>query len=285
MNAVINAENVYSHYGNFNVLEDINFSITQGQIVGLIGPNGAGKTTLLKAILGLTHYAGDLSVLGYTPYRDQAKMLQRLCFIADVAILPRWMEVNQAIDFVAAVHPRFNREKALQFIANTDIQRNGKINHLSKGMIVQLHLSLIMAIDADILILDEPTLGLDILSRKEFYRSLLNDYYNEERTIIITTHQVEEVEHILTDMILLDHGKIKLQCSLENMEQRFLAVDVSADQADKLRTLNPLYEEPRLGQIRFLFDNVPAEQLQTFANPVKPSISDIFVAVVKGQNA
>lgn len=279
---VIEAKNVNKKYGAFYALKDIEFNVKRGQIIGLIGPNGAGKTTLLKSILGLTDYAGDLNVLGLHPHKARVKLMQRMCFIADVAILPRWLKVSNAIEFVKGVHPRFDEEKARSFLAKTDIGLDRKVKELSKGMVVQLHLALVMAIDVEILVLDEPTLGLDILYRSEFYQTILNDYYTEDRTIIITTHQVEEVEGILTDLLIINHGKLILKSSMEDVADRFVQVSAMPEQVDTLNRLKPVFQRKDIGRVKFIFENQDRSQLKQYGEISTPSVSDIFVALVKG---
>ena len=279
---IIKAKDVSKSYGNVKALDNVNFTVQRGQILGLLGPNGAGKTTLLEAILGLTTYHGQLSVFDLDPKKNRTKLMERMCFIADVAILPEWLEVSKALDFVEGVHPKFDREKALEFLKTTEIPLNKTIGTLSKGMIVQLHLALVMAIDVDILVLDEPTLGLDIIYRKSFYQALLNDYYDEQRTIIVTTHQIEEIEGLLTDLIMMNHGKVMLHDSMENLMKTFLMVTVRSDQADEVRALKPLLETRRLNEIQFLFQGQSAEALEKYGKISMPSVSDIFLAKVKG---
>jgi ABC-2 type transport system ATP-binding protein len=279
---IIKAKDVSKSYGNVKALDNVNFTVQRGQILGLLGPNGAGKTTLLEAILGLTTYHGQLSVFDLDPKKNRTKLMERMCFIADVAILPEWLEVSKALDFVEGVHPKFDREKALEFLKTTEIPLNKTIGTLSKGMIVQLHLALVMAIDVDILVLDEPTLGLDIIYRKSFYQALLNDYYDEQRTIIVTTHQIEEIEGLLTDLIMMNHGKVILHDSMENLMKTFLMVTVRSDQADEVRALKPLLETRRLNEIQFLFQGQSAEALEKYGKISMPSVSDIFLAKVKG---
>ena len=258
----------------------MSFAIKPGSIVGLIGPNGAGKTTLLKAIFGLTPYQGELVVNGLSPTRQHVALMHQMCFIADVATLPRWMKVSQAIDFVEGVHPKFQREKAMGFLNKTSIPLDKRIKELSKGMTVQLHLALVMAIDVNLLILDEPTLGLDILYRKKFYDSLLNDYYNEHKTIVITTHQVEEVEAILTDLIIIDKGSIKLDISTDDYRDQFSEVLVTtADQA-AIEALKPIYSCKQLSGMRYIFRHVDKQQLQQWGEVTVPSVGDVFLAMV-----
>ena len=285
MSAVITANGLTKRYKTSLALDNASFQIEPGRIVGLIGPNGAGKTTALKAILGLTDFSGELNVLGFDPRKQRDKLMGEVCFIADVAVLPRWIKVSQAIDFVANVHPRFNRAKCEAFLARTKLQPNQRVRQMSKGMIVQLHLALVMAIDAKLLILDEPTLGLDILYRKQFYQNLLEDYFDENKTIIVTTHQVEEVEHILTDLMFIRDGKIVLDADMEAVGERFIEVMVGADQADAARALKPLDERQVFGKSIFLFDGVERAQLEVLGETRRPSISDLFVATMKGTYA
>jgi ABC-2 type transport system ATP-binding protein len=285
MSAVISASGLSKQYKTTLALDKVSFQIEPGRIVGLIGPNGAGKTTALKAILGLTEFTGELNVLGFDPRRQRDQLMGEVCFIADVAVLPRWIKVSQAVDFVAHVHPRFDRAKCEAFLARTKLQPNQRVRQLSKGMIVQLHLALVMAIDARLLILDEPTLGLDILYRKQFYQSLLEDYFDENKTIIVTTHQVEEVEHILTDLMFIRDGKIVLDADMDAIGERFIEVMVNAPQADAARALKPLDERQVFGKCIFLFDGVARAQLEALGETRRPSISDLFVATMKGTYA
>jgi ABC-2 type transport system ATP-binding protein len=282
---VIRARGLTKRYGSVKALDGIDFEIEPGRIVGLIGPNGAGKTTALKAILGLTDYEGELSVLGFDPRSQRAQLMEQVCFIADVAVLPRWIRVREAIQFVAGVHPRFSREKCEAFLARTKVQPGMRVRELSKGMIVQLHLALVMAIDARLLVLDEPTLGLDILYRKAFYESLLSDYFDEQKTILVTTHQVEEVEHILTDLLFIRDGRIALGATMEDIAQRYAEVMVNPDKADAARALRPISERQVFGKSIFLFDGVDRERLATLGELHKPSIADLFVATMKGTYA
>jgi ABC-2 type transport system ATP-binding protein len=285
MTAVIQARNLSKRFGTTAALDDVAFSIESGRIVGLIGPNGAGKTTALKAILGLTDFQGELSVLGLDPRKQRHELMQHVCFIADVAVLPRWLRVSEAIDFVAGVHPRFSREKCEQFLSRTKLKPRMRVREMSKGMIVQLHLALVMAIDARLLVLDEPTLGLDILYRKEFYQSLLNDYFDEQKTIIITTHQVEEIEHILTDLMFIRDGKIILDASMDAVADRFTEVMVNPDKAAAARALQPLGERQIFGKSIFLFDGTEKPRLAELGETRQPSIADLFVATMKGTYA
>jgi ABC-2 type transport system ATP-binding protein len=282
VNTVIDAQNLSKTFGQTKALDHASFTVQSGQIVGLIGPNGAGKTTAIKAILGLTDFEGSLSVLGLNPRTQRHELMQQVSFIADVAVLPRWIKVSEAIDYVEGVHPRFSRALCEQFLSRTKIKPAMKVKTLSKGMVTQLHLSLVMAIDAKLLVLDEPTLGLDIIYRKEFYQSLLNDYFDHEKTIVITTHQIEEVEHILTDLIFVKDGRIALTSSIEAAHQRFIEVMVAPDQRDHALALSPINERQVFGKSIMLFDNVAAEHLAVLGELHKPSLADIFVATMKG---
>ena len=285
MNAIVHARGLRKRYGNTVALDSVDFEIEAGRIVGLIGPNGAGKTTALKAILGLTGFEGELSVLGFDPRRQRAQLMEQVCFIADVAVLPRWLRVREAIEFVAGVHPRFSREKCLAFLAHTKISQGMRVRELSKGMIVQLHLALVMAIDARLLVLDEPTLGLDILYRKSFYESLLSDYFDEQKTIIVTTHQVEEVEHILTDLMFIRNGKLVLAATMDEVGDRYAEVMVNPDKAEIARALKPLNERQVFGKSIFLFDGTEKPRLAELGETRQPSIADLFVATMKGTYA
>ncbi len=276
----IEARGLRKTFGSTVALDGIDLRVEEGRILGLIGPNGAGKTTALNAILGLTNYQGELKVLGRDPWNARDQLMRDVSFIADVAVLPRWMRVSSAFDYVAGVHPRFNRAKAEGFLSKTVIKRTSKIRELSKGMVAQLHLALVMAIDAKLLILDEPTLGLDILYRKQFYDSLLNDYFNGSRTIIVTTHQVEEIQDVLTDLMFINRGRIVLECSMEQFESRYLEVMVSPEHVDTARTLNPIHERPVFGRSVMLFDQVNRDQIAGFGEVRRPSIADVFVAVM-----
>jgi ABC-2 type transport system ATP-binding protein len=278
--ACIEARGLRKAFGTTVALDSIDLRVEEGCILGLIGPNGAGKTTALNAILGLIPYQGELRVLGRDPWSDRGALMRDVCFIADVAILPRWMRVSQALDYVAGVHPRFDRAKAQGFLAKTTIPRASKISQLSKGMVVQLHLALVMAIDAKLLVLDEPTLGLDILYRKQFYDSLLNDYFDRSRTIVVTTHQVEEVQHVLTDLMIIDRGRIVFGCSMEEFESRYCEVTVNPDQVAAARALKPMHERQILGRSILLFDGADRKQLAAFGDVRTPGIADLFVAVL-----
>jgi ABC-2 type transport system ATP-binding protein len=285
MTAVVHARGLSKRYGMTVALDNVNLDIEPGRIVGLVGPNGAGKTTALKAILGLAEFDGELSVLGLDPRAQRTALMEQVCFIADVAVLPRWLRVSEAVDFVGGVHPRFSREKCQAFLARTKIQPTQRVRELSKGMIVQLHLALVMAIDAKLLVLDEPTLGLDILYRKEFYQTLIGDYFDEQKTILVTTHQIEEVENILTDLLFIRDGKIVLNATMDQVGERFAEVMVNPDKADAARSLKPLYERQIFGKSIFLFDGVDRARLAELGELHKPSIADLFVATMKGTYA
>lgn len=283
---VIRAHGLTKRYKATRALDNAEFEVRSGRIVGLIGPNGAGKTTALKAILGLTDVEGELSVLGMDPRRERPQLMRDVCFIADVATLPRWIRVDEAIDFVAGVHPRFDRAKCERFLARTKLGAKQRVREMSKGMIVQLHLAIVMAIDARLLVLDEPTLGLDILYRKQFYQSLLEDYFDESKTILITTHQVEEVENILTDLLFIRDGKIVLDTTMDEMGARFTEVLVSPERVDAARALNPIDERSAVfGKTIFLFDGADPERLAQLGEAHRPSVSDLFVATMKGTYA
>jgi len=281
--ATVQAQGLRKAFGNNIALDGVNFTIGEGRIVGLIGPNGAGKTTALKAMLGLTPYEGDLKVLGRDPYRERHRLMQDVCFIADVAVLPPWLRVANALDYVEGVHPRFDRAKAEAFLAKTSIKRSSRVKELSKGMITQLHLALVMAIDARLLVLDEPTLGLDIIFRKQFYDSLLNDYFDSSRTIIVTTHQVEEIQHVLTDLMFINGGRIVLDTSMEDFETRYIEVMVRPEHVAAARALKPIHERVVFGRSVMLFDRADRAQLAGFGDTRTPSIADLFVAMLGGQ--
>jgi ABC-2 type transport system ATP-binding protein len=285
MSAVISAKGLTKRYGKRTAVAGIDFEIPAGRIVGLIGPNGSGKTTTLKAALGLVPFEGELSVLGFDPRTQRDDLMQDVCFIADVAILPRWLRVKDAIDFVAGVHPRFNREKAERYIAATSLKPSMKVKEMSKGMIVQLHLALVMAIDAKLLVLDEPTLGLDIIYRKQFYQNLLEDYFDEHKTIVITTHQVEEVEHILTDLMFIREGRIVLASSMEEIGERYIEVMVSHDKVSAANALQPIDRRTVFGKSVMLFEGVSRQQLAALGEIRSPSVADLFVATMKGTYA
>ncbi len=280
--ACIDARRLRKAYGATVALDNVNLKVEEGRILGVIGPNGAGKSTALGAILGLLPYEGDLKVLGRDPWTERDRLMGDVCFIADVAVLPRWMRVSQALDYVAGVHPRFDRAKAESFLAKTDIKHSSRVRELSKGMVTQLHLALVMAIDAKLLVLDEPTLGLDIIYRKSFYDTLLNDYFDKSRTIVVTTHQVEEIQHILTDVVFIDHGRIVLETSMEDFEGRYLEVMVGPERLEEARGLKPINERQVFGRSILLFDNVERAKLAAFGEVRTPSIADLFVAVIGG---
>ena len=285
MTSLVSARNVAKHYGAVRAVDDVSFDIEKGCITGLIGPNGAGKTTLLKAVLGLTDCKGSLSVLGLDPFRQRKELMQNICFIADVAVLPRWIRVYQLLDFVEAVHRNFSRKRAEDLLANTKIPPKAKVRELSKGMVTQLHLSIITAIDAKLLILDEPTLGLDIIFRKDFYGNLLEDYFNEERTILITTHQVEEIENLLTDIMFINDGRIVLDASMDALPEQYVELLASGENADDARKLNPIYERDVFGKKVLTFEGISREQLTGLGELRTPDIADLFVAKVKGATA
>ncbi|MDX1403510.1 MAG: ABC transporter ATP-binding protein [Woeseiaceae bacterium] len=285
MTSVVSARNVSKHYGDVRAVDDVSFEIEEGCITGLIGPNGAGKTTLLKSILGLTDCKGELSVLGLDPFRQRRELMQKICFIADVAVLPRWIRVHQLLDFVESVHGNFSRQKANELLARTKIPRKAKVRELSKGMVTQLHLSIIIAIDARLLVLDEPTLGLDILFRKEFYSNLLSDYFDEGRTIIITTHQVEEIENLLTDVMFIDNGRIVLDASMEALPGQYIELLANNENAERARQFKPIFERDLFGRKVLTFEGVNREQLDGLGELRTPDIADLFVAKVKGAAA
>jgi ABC-2 type transport system ATP-binding protein len=284
---VIEARGLRKTFGTTIALDNVDLHIDEGRIVGLIGPNGAGKSTALNAILGLSTYQGQLTVLGRDPWTERDQLMRDVCFIADVAVLPRWMRVSQAVEYVAGVHPRFDRAKAEGFLGKTDIRHASKIRELSKGMVTQLHLALVMAIDAKLLVLDEPTLGLDILYRKQFYDSLLGDYFDRSRTIVVTTHQVEDIEHVITDLMFINRGRIVLSCSMDEFESRYLEVTVLPEHLTMAKALKPIRERQVLGRTTLLFDSaankVERQQLVEFGDVRTPSISDLFVAVIGNQ--
>ncbi|MGS1078920.1 ABC transporter ATP-binding protein [Pseudoxanthomonas beigongshangi] len=285
-NTVVSAHGLRKAYRSKLALDNTSFQIEAGKIIGLIGPNGAGKTTALKAILGLTPFEGDLKVLGLDPRKQRGQLMNDVCFIADVAVLPRWMRVREAIDFVAGVHPRFDRAKCERFLANTQLRPDLRVREMSKGMIVQLHLALVMAIDARLLVLDEPTLGLDILYRKQFYQRLLEDYFDEQKTIIVTTHQVEEIEHILTDVMFIRDGRIVLTAQMDEVAERYTELLVSSDKADLARSLNPIDERGLpFGKTVLLYDGVDRGRLSELGETRNPGLADLFVAIMKGTYA
>ena len=281
--ATIEAHGLRKTFGTTVALDNVDLRVERGRILGLIGPNGAGKTTALNAILGLTSYEGALRVLGRDPWSAREQLMRDVSFIADVAVLPRWIRVSQLLDYVSGVHPKFDRAKAEEFLARTEIKRTSKVRQLSKGMVAQLHLAIVMAIDAKLLVLDEPTLGLDILYRKQFYDSLLNDYFDGDRTIVVTTHQVEEVQDVLTDLMFINHGRIVLECSMEEFESRYAEVMVHPDHVEGARSLKPMQERQVFGRSVMLFENVDRGQLAAIGDVRRPSIADLFVAVMSNK--
>jgi len=285
--ACIEARGLRKSFGGTVALDGINLRVEDGRILGLIGPNGAGKTTALNAILGLTPYQGELRVLGRDPWMERDHLMRDVSFIADVAVLPRWLRVSQALDYLAGVHPRFDRTKAEGFLVKTSIRHDSKIKTLSKGMVTQLHLALVMAIEAKLLVLDEPTLGLDILFRKQFYDSLLNDYFDRNRTIVMTTHQVEEIQNVLTDVMFMDRGRIVFNCSMEEVESRYVEVMVHPEHLAAARASKPIDERQVFGRSILLFDLKPSpgrrQQLAAFGEARTPSIADLFLAIVGNQ--
>ncbi len=285
MSPLIKAQGLSKSYGSLKALDNVDFSINAGRIVGLIGPNGAGKTTAIKTLLGLTNFDGDLNVCGLDPRSQRSKLMQQVSFIADVAVLPGWMKASEALDFVEGVHPAFNRQRALEMLALTKIPENKKIKKLSKGMITQLHLALVLAIDAKVLVLDEPTLGLDILYRKAFYDHLLNDYFDEDRTIVITTHQVDEIEYLLTDLLFINEGKIVLDIAMDEIGEQYLEVMVDPDHLEQARSINPLTEREVFGRHLFLFENTERDTLASLGEIQVPKVTDLFVAKMKGDKA
>jgi ABC-2 type transport system ATP-binding protein len=282
MTSLISAKNVSKLFGKTRAVDNVSFEIDKGRIAGLIGPNGAGKTTLLKAVLGLTDCQGQLSVLGLDPFRQRKELMQNICFIADVAVLPRWIRVAQLLDFVQAIHPRFSRGKAEELLAKTKIPAAAKVRELSKGMVTQLHLSVIMAIDAKLLVLDEPTIGLDIIFRKEFYSNILNDYFDQERTILITTHQVEEVEYLLTDVMFINDGRLVLNASMDALPEQFVELSASKENAERARQLKPIHERDMFGKKIMTFAGVNRDQLLEYGEVRTPAIADLFVAMIRG---
>ena len=285
MTSLVNARGVSKHFGAVRAVDNVSFEIEQGKILGLIGPNGAGKTTLLKAVLGLTDCDGELSVLGLDPFKQRKELMQNISFIADVAVLPRWIRVTQLLDFMQATHPNFSRSRAEELLARTQVRRDAVVRELSKGMVTQLHLSIITAIDARLLVLDEPTLGLDIIFRKEFYGNLLNDYFDGERTILITTHQVEEIENLLTDIMFINNGGILLDTSMDSLSGTYVELAVVGENADKARRFNPIYERDVFGKKVMTFEGVDRDQLDELGEVHTPSVADLFVAKIKGAAA
>jgi ABC-2 type transport system ATP-binding protein len=285
MPAIIEARGLSKNYGSTQALGGIDLNIQAGRIVGLIGPNGSGKTTAIKAILGLAGFDGQLKVLGKDPRTQRDALMEEVCFIADVAVLPRWIKVSQAVELVAGIHPRFDRKRAEEFLARTDIKPDSRVRQLSKGMVTQLHLALILAIDAKLLVLDEPTLGLDLLFRRSFYDNLLNDYFDKERTILVTTHQVEEIENILTDVIFIQRGKIVLDSAMENLGERFIQLVPAAGNVDAARALKPFYEREVFGRVAMLYDGRAQAELAPLGETRAPSVTDLFVALMQPAGA
>ena len=283
--ATIEAHGLRKVFGTTVALDNVDLRVEEGRILGLIGPNGAGKTTALNAFLGLTSYEGKLTVLGRDPWDAREELMRDVSFIADVAVLPRWIRVTQLLDYVAGVHPKFDRAKAESFLAKTTIKRRSKVRQLSKGMVAQLHLAIVMAIDAKLLVLDEPTLGLDILYRKQFYDTLLNDYFDGRRTIVVTTHQVEEMQDVLTDLMFIDGGRIVLECSMEEFDARYLEVMVNPERLADARALKPIHERPVFGRSVLLFDGAKREQLTELGDVRRPSIADLFVATMSNSQS
>lgn len=283
MTNIITAQNLSKSFGSFQALKNIDLTIQKGQIVGIIGANGAGKTTLLNSILGLTAFDGELNVLGFDPYAQRDELMKKICFISDVATLPKWMKVHEALDFVEGVHPGFNRVKALGFLGGTSIPLDKKIHHLSKGMVVQVHLALIMAIDAKILVLDEPTLGLDIIYRKKFYHRLLEDFFDEDRTILITTHQVDEIENILSQVIFIREGNIVMNARMEDIGEQWMVLDPSPENISAARALSPVSEQTLLGRTSFIFNGRDRAELATLGEVNRISLSDLFVTLMDGE--
>ena len=283
---VIEARGLKKSYdATSNALQDVSFTVAPGRIVGLIGPNGAGKTTALKAILGLTRFQGELRVLGLDPRSQRDELMREVSFVADVAVLPRWLRVSQALELVAGVHTRFNGARAMEFLRRTDIRMRSRVRELSKGMVTQLHLALILAIDARLLVLDEPTLGLDLLYRRQFYDTLLNDYFDKERTILVTTHQVEEIENLFTDVIFINHGRVVLDSSVEALAERYVQLTVNPDHVAQARALQPFYEREVFGRTVMIFEGRPAAELAALGELRTPSIADLFVARLEGEKS
>lgn len=280
MSSLISISNLCKSYGSTSVVDNVNLTITSGQILGLVGPNGAGKTTCLHAILGLADFDGDISVLGLNPRTQREEMLKQVSYISDVAVLPKWLKVSQALDYMSGVHPNFDREKALTFLSKTNIKHNAKVKELSKGMVTQLHLALILAVNAKVLVLDEPTLGLDILTRRQFYTHLLEDFYQEDRCILVTTHQIEEIEHILTDVAFIQNGRIVLAENTDDIKQRFKMLAVTDEHIEQAKQLKPLCSNSMMGLTTMLFDGVSSEKLNNLGRVSSPSLADIFVGVM-----
>ena len=278
MSEIVKVRKVSKHFGEFAALDNVSFNISQGSIVGLIGPNGAGKTTALKSILGLTDFDGEMNVLGEDPRSGRHKIMKRVCFIADVGVLPRWLRVSDAMDYIQGIHPRFNRDRAEFMLAETKIPKRNKVKELSKGMVTQLHLALVMAIEVDLLVLDEPTLGLDILFRKAFYERLLNDYFDNETSIIISTHQVEEIESLLTHVLFINGGRIVLDCPTDEIDEIYSEVLVPSNNLQRANALAPIHSRDMLGQKAMIFENVPKEELKNLGELHAPNVADLFVA-------
>ena len=285
MTSLVSAKGVSKHFGAVRAVDNVSFDIEKGKIMGLIGPNGAGKTTLLKAVLGLTDCDGDLSVLGLDPFRQRKQLMQNICFIADVAVLPRWIRVTQLLDFMERIHPNFSRQRAEELLGRTKVRADAKVRELSKGMVTQLHLSIITAIDAKLLVLDEPTLGLDIIFRKEFYGNLLNDYFDGERTILITTHQVEEIENLLTDIMFINDGQILLDATMDSLPENFSELMTSGENAETARRLGPIFERDVFGKKVMTFEGIDRDKLEGLGEIHTPSVADLFVAKIKGAAA
>ena len=281
MSNIVEAKSLTKNYGSFTALDGVDLTIPRGAISGLIGPNGAGKTTTLKALVGLCDVDGELSVAGRDPRIARHKLMEDVCFIADVGILPKWLKVSHLIDYVEAVHPRFDRKKAEKFLSTTDIPANKRIKDLSKGMVTQLHLALVMAIEVQLLVLDEPTLGLDIIYRKEFYDRLLNDFYDGNRTIIISTHQIEEIETLLSHLVFINKGKTVLDSSMSDLSDIYTEVLVDADMVEQAEALQPLYVKEFLGKKSYTFESASREQLKNLGELHTPSVADLFVAKLK----
>jgi ABC-2 type transport system ATP-binding protein len=278
--ACIEAQNLRKTFGETVALDGVDLRVEEGRIVGLIGPNGAGKTTALNAILGLTPYQGQMTVLGRDPWESRDQLMRDVCFISDVAILPRWAKVWQLLDYVAGIHPRFDRGKAERLLAKTSIRISSRVRELSKGMVTQLHLAIVMAIDAKLLVLDEPTLGLDILFRKQFYDSLLNDYFDRSRTVVVTTHQVDEIEHVLTDVVFLDRGRVVFSRSMEEVEAQYREVLVNPENLEAARALHPIHERQGIGRGILLYEGADPQQLAQLGDVRTPKLADLFVAVM-----
>ncbi len=285
MTAIVSAKGLSKSYGAFKALDNAHFEIETGKIVGLIGPNGAGKTTALRCLLGLATFNGDLKVLGKDPQKQRVSLMQEVAYIADTAVLPKWITVTQLLDYLTVIHPKFSRDKAEGFLRQTDIRATSRVQQLSKGMITQLHLATTISIDAKLLILDEPTLGLDIVYRKRFYEQLLNDYFDEQRTILITTHQVEEIEPLLTDLMFIKQGRIILNTDMESVGHRFTEVEVKADLVERALAFNPISQSRMLGGMVMVFENTPRDALKELGPCRNPSVADLFVAKMSSSSA